>query len=90
MNNALWSPQGVRAGERNRATGYTCRNLLFCTIALAFIIRELCFTKGLDIGQGVSKLSTVAELRTFDGTLLVHAPLTYSPHTHAHITHGSS
>jgi len=23
MNNALWSPRGVRAGERNRATGYT-------------------------------------------------------------------
>ncbi len=27
-----------------------CRYLLFCTIALAFIIRELCFTKGLDKG----------------------------------------
>ncbi len=23
MNNALWSPRGARAGERNRATGYT-------------------------------------------------------------------
>jgi hypothetical protein len=23
MNNTLWSPRGARAGERNRATGYT-------------------------------------------------------------------
>jgi hypothetical protein len=23
MNNALWSPRGARAGERNRVTGYT-------------------------------------------------------------------
>ncbi len=23
MNNALWSPRGARAGERNRAAGYT-------------------------------------------------------------------
>ncbi len=26
MNNALWSPRGARAGERNRVTGYTPMN----------------------------------------------------------------
>ncbi len=29
MNNALWSPRGARAGERNRATGYTGWHTLF-------------------------------------------------------------
>ena len=36
MNNALWSPRGARAGERNRATGYTPRHNFLLTYNLLY------------------------------------------------------
>ncbi len=43
-----------------------CRHLLFCTIALAFIIRELCFTKVWTMGVELKyRCRTLDVWRTF-------------------------